>query len=136
MAVAELAREKDPSGSASAQAATASALPARFDRATLDANTMSDPELQQELFQLFFDQMPALIALLDASLDVADASRWSAVGHRIKGTARTLGLLELAAAAIAIENSKTADRRLIEALRDADVGARTAASAYLASIGR
>ena len=53
----------------------------------------------------------------------------------IKGTARTLGLLELAEAAVALERSTKPQPSIVEDLADAEAAARAAAAAYMASVG-
>lgn len=68
-----------------------------LDRAVLDANTMSDADLQRELFDLYFRGASSQLDTMTAALSAADAQSWRAAAHALKGTAKTLGLLRLAA---------------------------------------
>lgn len=95
-----------------------------FDRATLDENTMSDPDLQAELFALYFGHAPRNLDAMRAGLEGAPGARcragapaealrqWTDGAHAIKGTARTLGFLRLAAVAAEAEAAHPCPARL------------------------
>ncbi len=105
---------------------------AAFDKATLDANTMGDAALQDELFELYFDHAPNNFAMMRAALDDGAARGWKEGAHALKGAARTLGLLALGEAAAAAEAAGPSEARYrsVEAAFEA---ARAAADAYRAA---
>lgn len=67
-----------------------------IDRQALDRHTMGNAALQQELFILFFDQMPVYIDQLDDALASGDTESWRMAAHGIKGSSRALGFVRLA----------------------------------------
>ena len=116
--------------------------PPTLDPETLDANTMSDLSLQAELFELYFGQAPEHFAALREALAAGETvttappdggrTAWRRVGHTMKGTARTLGLLQLGEAALAVEKAPQLTPELVERLSDALTIAQGAALAYMA----
>lgn len=106
-----------------------------FDRATLDDNTMSDTDLQAELFALYFGHAPRSLDAMRAALADSAApssaettssgalSQWRGGAHALKGTASTLGFLRLARLAAEAEASWPSQERLLrltEALGQAE----------------
>jgi HPt (histidine-containing phosphotransfer) domain-containing protein len=67
-----------------------------IDRQALDRHTMGNAALQQELFVLFFDQMPVYVDQLEEALNSGDADSWRMGAHGIKGSSRALGFARLA----------------------------------------
>lgn len=67
-----------------------------IDRQALDRHTMGNAALQQELFILFFDQMPVYLDQLDDALASGDVDSWRMAAHGIKGSSRALGFVRLA----------------------------------------
>lgn len=76
--------------------ATQALLEPVIDRQALDRHTMGNAALQQELFVLFFDQMPVYVDQLDEALASGDADSWRMGAHGIKGSSRALGFARLA----------------------------------------
>ena len=112
-----------------------------LDRAELDANTLSDPALQKELFELYFGHAAQALGTLNAALTEGDARAWTHAAHGLKGTARTLGLLRLAE--VAGEAEAAGERGLtgltverLAALQSALTAASAAAHGYLAQVAR
>lgn len=103
-----------------------------LDAATLDANTMSDTSLQSELFDLYFEQSERNLIALAAAREAGDRSAWRDAAHGVKGTARTLGFLRLAACAADAEESGPSAERL-DRLRDELMGAVGAAQSLRAA---
>lgn len=79
-----------------------------IDRDVLDRQTMGDRGLALELLSMFADQMEA------ASLELEGCSpdRRMALGHALKGTARSLGMEQVAACAAELELPQPPDRAL------------------------
>ncbi len=67
-----------------------------IDRQALDRHTMGNAALQQELFILFFDQMPVYLDQLDDASSSNDRDSWRMAAHGIKGSSRALGFTRLA----------------------------------------
>ena len=67
-----------------------------IDRQALDRHTMGNAALQQELFILFFDQMPVYLDQLDEAVASGDTESWRMASHGIKGSSRALGFVRLA----------------------------------------
>lgn len=65
----------------------------------LNENTMNDPALQRELFDMFFDQSKVYISELQDALENNDKNAWHMTSHGVKGISRALGLKRLEAAA-------------------------------------
>lgn len=103
-----------------------------IDPPTLDANTMSNLELQRELFDLYFGQAPDHLGRMRDALGDGPTTGWKESAHALKGTARTLGLLRLAEAALSAEKCAPSAPALT-AVENAYVSAVSAAHAYLAS---
>ena len=108
-----------------------------LDRAALDANTMSDPALQKELFELYFGHAPSSLQKMADALRNADPAGWTEGAHALKGTASTLGLMRLADAAAAAEAAGRAGptgltEKRFAAVRDALTASIAAAQSYLA----
>ena len=103
---------------------------------------MSDLSLQAELFDLYFGQAPEHFDTLHQALDAGEPvtrapynngrTAWRRVGHTMKGTARTLGLVQLGEAALAVEKAPMLTPDLVESLADAVAAAQGAAASYLA----
>ncbi|MCO6390649.1 histidine kinase [Aliihoeflea aestuarii] len=76
-----------------------------IDEEILDRQTMGDHRLAAELLAMFVAQLDA------ASLEMATcpSERRAALGHALKGTARSLGIEEVAACAADLEVSPTPD---------------------------
>ncbi len=108
---------------------------ASLDPAVLDENTMRDLALQKELFGLYFGQSSVYLATMAEALNGGDRVAWSAAAHGLKGTARTLGFLRLAAATAAAERVAPS-HQLISEVEDAVLDARAAAAAYLARVAQ
>lgn len=102
-----------------------------LDVVTLDANTMADPALQAELFELYFDHAPKSVAQMRSAL--SGGAHWAAGAHALKGTARTLGFLALGEAAAEAEKLGPSAERLAR-LETLLQEARKAADAHLASV--
>lgn len=64
-----------------------------LDRDHLARYTLGDAALEQEVLNLFIDQMPETVALLRAS---RDAQAWQRAAHTIKGSAKAVGAWKLA----------------------------------------
>lgn len=89
-----------------------------IDRQALDRHTMGNAALQQELFILFFDQMPVYLDQLDDAIASGDGESWRMASHGIKGSSRALGFVRLATLSRECEiNAPNADR--LAALRAA-----------------
>lgn len=89
-----------------------------LDREALDRHTMGNADLQQELFILFFDQMPLYLDQLDDAIESGDRESWRMAAHGIKGSSRALGFVRLATLARESEvEGPDADR--LDALREA-----------------
>ena len=67
-----------------------------IDRQALDRHTMGNAALQQELFILFFDQMPVYLDQLEEAISSNDQDSWRMAAHGIKGSSRALGFTRLA----------------------------------------
>lgn len=102
-----------------------------LDREILAENTMRDASLQKELFDLYFGQSASWMDSLRAGLAEGACRPWRDAAHSLKGTARTLGLMRLAAACAAAEASAPS-ASLLRAVEDGLVEARAAAAAYVA----
>jgi len=88
-----------------------------FDREALNRHTMDNAELQQELFILFFDQMPVYLDQLDEAIASGNQESWTMAAHGIKGSSRALGFTRLASLALESERSEPDIERL-KVLRD------------------
>jgi HPt (histidine-containing phosphotransfer) domain-containing protein len=102
------------------------------DFAFLKAQTFEDAALQRELAQLFLDQAARLLDRLPS----LDPRAQGDAAHLLKGSARGIGAVAVAAAAERYENAPAAGRpeRLAE-LRVAVEAAHEALTRYLATIG-
>ena len=89
-----------------------------LDREKLDENTMSNAELQRELFVLFFDQVPVYIDQLDEAAQSGDTDAWKQAAHGVKGSARALGFVRVAALSREAELLGP-DAAIVETLREA-----------------
>ena len=95
-----------------------------IDRQALDRHTMGNAALQQELFILFFDQMPVYLDQLDEAISSNDQDSWRMAAHGIKGSSRALGFTRLAKMAEKCEpqapqaESVTTLRKMIEETRE------------------
>ena len=87
-----------------------------IDRQALDRHTMGNAALQQELFILFFDQMPVYLDQLDEAAASNDEESWRMAAHGIKGSSRALGFSRLAKMSAACE-TKTPQLAAVEELR-------------------
>lgn len=108
-----------------------------LDRRELDANTMGDPALQKELFDLYFGHAAQALIKMRAALAEGDVASWTAAAHGLKGTARTLGLLRLADTAAEAEAAGGSDKagptaERLKALEYDLTAASAAAHGYLA----
>lgn len=120
------------------EVAPAPGLPV-LDRRELDANTLGDPALQKELFELYFGHAVQALERMEKALQEEDPVNWSASAHGIKGTARTLGLLRLGEIAAEAEaagkhGAKALTRPRLNALRHALTSATIAAHGHLALV--
>lgn len=89
-----------------------------IDRQALDRHTMGNTALQQELFILFFDQMPVYVDQLDDAVASGDLESWRMAAHGIKGSSRALGFVRLATLSSDCENGDP-DAARLQALREA-----------------
>lgn len=89
-----------------------------IDRQALDRHTMGNAALQQELFVLFFDQMPVYIDQLEEALESGDEESWRMGAHGIKGSSRALGFARLASLSLDCE-SGAPDVERLQLLREA-----------------
>jgi HPt (histidine-containing phosphotransfer) domain-containing protein len=89
-----------------------------IDRQALDRHTMGNTALQQELFILFFDQMPVYVDQLDEAVESGDIESWRMAAHGIKGSSRALGFVRLATLSSECEIGKP-DAGTVKALREA-----------------
>lgn len=78
----------------------ARAQSAPIDHAHLSRYTLGDRALEVEILGLFAGQAPETLAALAGA---ADAKAWRDAAHTIKGSARSVGALRVAAAAAAAE---------------------------------
>lgn len=85
---------------------------ALIDEAHLDRQTMGDARLAAELLGMFVLQLDA------ASREMAGASpqRRIALAHSLKGTARSLGIDQVADCAVALESQSPAEPATVERL--------------------
>lgn len=88
-----------------------------IDRQALDRHTMGNTALQQELFILFFDQMPVYLDQLDEAVSSADRDSWRMAAHGIKGSSRALGFARLAKLSAECE-TKTPQAAAVAEMRD------------------
>ena len=88
-----------------------------IDRQALDRHTMGNAALQQELFILFFDQMPVYLDQLDEAVSSADQDSWRMAAHGIKGSSRALGFTRLAKLSAECE-TKEPQAAAVNELRD------------------
>lgn len=102
-----------------------------LDPSTLGDNTMRDVSLQKELFDLYFSQAPSYLDAMRDAIASGDRTGWIAAAHSLKGTARTLGLMRLAASSAAAEAGAPSETLLLR-VDDDYVAALAAAYAYLA----
>jgi len=89
-----------------------------IDRQALDRHTMGNAALQQELFILFFDQMPVYLDQLDEAVASNDKDSWRMAAHGIKGSSRALGFTRLAKMSAECE-TKMPQAEALEELRSA-----------------
>ena len=80
-----------------------------IDRAHLTRMTFGEAALERELLELFDRQAEILIARIAQS----DPATVAALAHTLKGSAVGVGASEVAAAAAAIEQAPTAERRAV-----------------------
>ena len=95
-----------------------------LDQEKLDQNTMSNAELQRELFLLFFDQTPLYVDQMEEARARGDAEGWRQAAHGVKGSARALGLIRVAVVATEAEAGKP-EAATVDALREALEATRT-----------
>ncbi len=88
-----------------------------LDRDILDQNTMSNADLQEELFTLFFEQGSLYISQLETALRDGNTEDWRMTAHGVKGASRSLGMVRLATLALTAENDGP-DATSLAALRD------------------
>lgn len=67
-----------------------------LDAQALNENTMANLALQEELFQIFFDQATHYLDMLRDSAASRDPEVWMGASHGLKGAALALGLTRLA----------------------------------------
>ena len=67
-----------------------------LDAQALNENTMSNRALQEELFQIFFDQTAHYLDMLRESVKTREIEGWMGAAHGLKGAALALGLTRLA----------------------------------------
>lgn len=77
-----------------------------IDREHFEMFTDGDPEMEQELLSLFFDQAALSLSELEESLASGDDDMWGKAAHRIKGAAANLGAGPLADACSQAEYSE------------------------------
>jgi len=82
---------------------------AAIDRAHLTRMTFGEAALERELLELFDRQAELLIARIAQS----DPATVAALAHTLKGSAVGVGASEVAAAAAAIEQAPTTERRAV-----------------------
>jgi len=80
-----------------------------IDRAHLTRMTFGEAALERELLELFDRQAELLIARIAQS----DPATVAALAHTLKGSAVGVGASEVAAAAAAIEQAPTTERRTV-----------------------
>jgi len=80
-----------------------------IDRAHLTRMTFGEAALERELLELFDRQAEILIARIAQS----DPATVAALAHTLKGSAVGVGASEVAAAAAAIEQAPTTERRTV-----------------------
>jgi HPt (histidine-containing phosphotransfer) domain-containing protein len=80
---------------------------AAIDRAHLARMTFGETALERELLELFDRQAELLVA----RIALGDAQTAAALAHTLKGSAVGVGAMDVAAAAAAIEQGSTAERR-------------------------
>lgn len=80
-----------------------------IDRAHLTRMTFGEAALERELLELFDRQAELLIARIAQS----DPATVAALAHTLKGSAVGVGASEVAAAAAAIEQAPTTERRAV-----------------------
>ena len=92
------------------------AQPALFDRAQFGVMTGDDRALQVEVVGLFQQQAEAMVSLFaaDAAPDV-----WRPAAHKLKGSARGIGLWRLAHACVEAEDASGDARDQLAAVRAA-----------------
>src|SRR5690606_19374194 len=78
------------------------AAEAAIDRAHLDRQTFCDRALQAEVLGLFRDELPNAHARLETASSARD---WHFAAHALKGSARAVGAVRLAALALAAEQA-------------------------------
>jgi len=88
-----------------------------IDRQALDRHTMGNAALQQELFILFFDQMPVYLDQLEEAISSNDQDSWRMAAHGIKGSSRALGFTRLAKLSAECE-TKTPEAATVTELRE------------------
>lgn len=102
-----------------------------LDAQALNENTMANRALQEELFQIFFDQAVHYLDMLKESAVSRDSGAWMGAAHGLKGAALALGLTRLARlssqAELSPPQAATAEA-LIRTMEDS----RAAARRYLA----
>ncbi|MEM9095723.1 MAG: Hpt domain-containing protein, partial [Pseudomonadota bacterium] len=99
-----------------------------LDREELNHNTMHDRALQEELFDLMFDQTGVYLNQLRDAIAARDVGAWKAGAHGIKGTARSLGLIRLSQTAAHAETSARPSPTVVALLETACSDAKKAAS--------
>ena len=66
---------------AAAEQSNRSANAPVLDREELDANTLSDPALQKELFELYFGHAAQALSKMRAAMETKDRVNWTATAH-------------------------------------------------------
>ncbi|MCI4660800.1 MAG: Hpt domain-containing protein [Neomegalonema sp.] len=133
------ASQNDPSTPcAPARAAKAAIAPQSepgeviLDLDILALNTMGMIEIQREVFELMFEQIPQSFCKMQEALEAQDRSTWSMNAHSIKGSSRNMGWQALAALAARAE-SGTQTIELLSEMRAVFDRSECAARAHLAA---
>lgn len=102
-----------------------------LDAQALNENTMANLALQEELFQIFFDQATHYMDMLRDSALSREAEGWMGAAHGLKGASLALGLTRLARISSQAELSPP-QAATAEALAKVLEESRAAARRYLA----
>lgn len=110
-----------------------------FDFEYFDAYTSGDDALQREVLNLFFEQIPGLLAKFSPDGSVHDSTGdWQATAHAIKGSARGIGLGRVGDLCEAMEkqvNGPEAEKRAaLTRLQEALAAARASVTAQYTGI--
>ena len=84
---------------------------APIDRKHLAAYTLGDPQLEAEILSLFLDQLPDIQLQLEG---LKTSAEWRDIAHKLKGSARAVGAIDVARLAEEAESSADpADRAIL-----------------------